>query len=373
MGDLGGEKLCIEITNYIDVKLGKVLKIVRYTGDVRLTSQLPQRSKPLYEQTYLALRSAILTGEIAVNERLIESQLAQRFQVSRTPVREAIRRLQQENLLASDGDGALHITKLSLHDAIKLYDCRIALEQLSVVGACENATAEQLKAIEQTLIQAENLAQQGHKQLPDELLDLNFDFHRLIAESSDNPWLVPLLDHLSNHTRLLRTQTLQAEPDITNIHSEHRQVYEAIAHQDAPAAVKYITHHLTASQQRIIEIFERSHLTTLSVEMIPQQEALQCPRCLSFEVSRNGRRMGKQGYICKQCGRQFLDTYESSRYSAEIREKCIALHNNSIGFREIERITGVNHNTIIRWVKSAPAKAYKSNYSRGRESGLKAP
>ncbi len=320
-----------------------------------MTSQLPQRSKPLYEQTYSALRSAILSGEISVDERLIESQLAQRFQVSRTPVREAIRRLQQENLLASDGDGALYITKLSLHDAIKLYDCRIALEQLSVVGACENATTEQLKAIEQTLVQAESLAQQGHKQLQDKLLDLNFDFHRLIAQSSDNPWLVPLLDRLSNHTRLLRTQTLQTEPDITNIHSEHRQVYEAIAHRDAPAAVKYITHHLTASQQRIVEIFERSHLTT-SAETIPQQEALQCPRCLSFEVSRNGRRMGKQGYICKQCRRQFLATYESSRYSAEIQQKCITLHNNGMGFREIERITGVNHNTIIRWVKSAQDK-----------------
>ncbi|WP_289501184.1 FCD domain-containing protein [Gloeocapsopsis sp. IPPAS B-1203] len=324
-----------------------------------MTSQLPQRSKPLYEQTYLALRSAILTGEIAVNERLIESQLAQRFQVSRTPVREAIRRLQQENLLASDGDGALHITKLSLHDAIKLYDCRIALEQLSVVGACENATAEQLKAIEQTLIQAESLAQRGHKQLHDKLLDFNFDFHRLIAESSDNPWLVPLLDHLSSHTRLLRTQTLQTEPDITNIHREHRQVYEAIAHHDAPTAVKYITHHLAASQQRIIEIFERS-LPISSAEK-PQQEALQCPRCLSFEVSRNGRRMGKQGYICKQCGRQFLATYESSRYSAEIQQKCITLHNKGIGFREIEKLTGVNHNTIIRWVKSTSAKVYKSN------------
>ncbi|MUL36218.1 FCD domain-containing protein [Gloeocapsopsis dulcis] len=322
-----------------------------------MTSQLPQRSQPLYEQTYLALRSAILSGEIAVDERLIESQLAQRFQVSRTPVREAIRRLQQENLLASN-DGALYITRLSLHDAIKLYDCRIALEQLSVVGACKNATAAQLKAIEQTVIQAENLMQRGHYQLQNRLLDLNFDFHRLIAQSSDNPWLVPLLDHLSNHTKLLRTQTLQAEPDITNIHSEHRQVYEAIARRDAPDAVEYITHHLTASQQRIAEIFERSHLEAMPAEIssFQPQVAIQCPRCQSFEVSRNGRRMGKQGYICRQCGRQFLTSYKSSRHSAEIREKCLTLHASGIGFREIERIVGVNHNTIIRWVKSAQDK-----------------
>lgn len=321
-----------------------------------MTSQLPQRSKPLYEQTYLALRSAILSGEISVDERLIESQLAQRFQVSRTPVREAIRRLQQENLLACATDGALYITKLSLHDAIRLYDCRIALEQLSVVGACENATAGQLKSIEQTVIQAENLAQRGHHQLQNRLLDLNFDFHRLIAQSSDNPWLVPLLEHLSSHTKLLRTQTLQTEPDITNIYKEHRQVYEAIARRDAPAAVKYIVEHLTASQQRIIEIFERSHSKTPAMPTL-QHETIKCPRCLAFEVSRNGRRMGKQGYICKQCGRQFLATYESSRHSVQMREKCIDLHSNGIKFREIERITGVNHNTIIRWVKSTQDNA----------------
>lgn len=55
----------------------------------------------------------------------------------------------------------------------------------------------------------------------------------------------------------------------------------------------------------------------------------------------------QQNYVCRNCGRQFLSTYETSKYSPEIRERCIALDPNGNGFREIERITGVNHNMVI--------------------------
>ncbi|NJO79941.1 MAG: FCD domain-containing protein [Cyanobacteria bacterium RM1_2_2] len=316
--------------------------------------RLPPR-KTLYEQAYLTLRSAILAGEIDIQERLIETQLAERFQMSRTPIREAIRRLQQEKLLTSDSNGGIYVTKPALHDAIKLYDCRIALEQLAVMGACEHATNAQLQDLEQIVVQSANLEKQTEENRKNRLLDLNFRFHRLIAQSSDNPWLVPLLEQLSSQTRLLRIQTLSDTPDVIKIHAEHCQIYEAIANRDAETAVQSITVHLKASQQRITHIFQQYELTVPS-----QTEALlpiQCPHCQSEAVNRNGRRGSnqnhKQNYVCRNCGRQFLSTYENHRYSPEMREHCIALHRNGSGFREIERMTGVNHNTVIRWVKAA--------------------
>lgn len=315
--------------------------------------RLPAR-KPLYEQAYLALRSAILAGEISIHERLVETQLAKRFQMSRTPIREAIRRLQQENLLTSDSDGGVYVTKPSLHDAIKLYDCRIALEQLAVAGACEHATSAQLQTLEQIVLQSVNLETQIDHNLKNRLLDLNFRFHRLIAQSSDNSWLVPLLEQLSSQTRLLRMQTLSDSPDITSIHAEHRQIYQAIASRDVETAVRAMTEHLTASQQRIIQIFHQ-------LESVHSAEApsppVQCPHCQSVTVNRNGRRANKQNYVCRNCGRQFLSICETNKYSLEIREQCLSLHRSGSGFREIERITGVNHNTVIRWVKAAQSKA----------------
>ncbi len=77
-----------------------------------------------------------------------------------------------------------------------------------------------------------------------------------------------------------------------------------------------------------------------------------CPDCQSDRVAKNGRQQGKQRYICKGCGRQFVDWYTERGYPLEIRQECLDLHQQGVSFREIERSTGVSHNTVINWVKS---------------------
>jgi transposase-like protein len=81
-----------------------------------------------------------------------------------------------------------------------------------------------------------------------------------------------------------------------------------------------------------------------------------CPDCQSDRVAKNGRQQGKQRYICRGCGRQFVDRYVERGYSLEIRQKCLDLHRAGVSFREIERSTGVSHNTVINWVKSLESK-----------------
>jgi DNA-binding GntR family transcriptional regulator len=279
-----------------------------------LSQKAPSRSGSLYEQTYLALRSAILSGDIAADERLIETQLADQLEVSRTPVREAIRRLQQESLIQMDSAGGLYIVKLSLKDAIKLYDCRIALERLAVLEACEYATSHHLQLIEQNLVLAEAAAetsQSGHgKPTVDSirLLELSCEFHQLIAKSSGNTWVVSLLDQISQKITLIRVQTLKGLDQLLDIDIEHRQIYEAIARRDGAAAEQQMVNHLRASQTRIVEVFQQ-------VERAAQasfDHRIKCPRCGAFEISRNGRRAGRQNYLCKSCGRQFLEYGTSS-------------------------------------------------------------
>jgi transposase-like protein/AcrR family transcriptional regulator len=77
-----------------------------------------------------------------------------------------------------------------------------------------------------------------------------------------------------------------------------------------------------------------------------------CPACQGDRVAKNGRQQGKQRYVCRGCGRQFLDRYTPRGYPQEIRQKCLDLHAQGIGFREIERQTGVDCNTVINWVKN---------------------
>ena len=78
---------------------------------------------------------------------------------------------------------------------------------------------------------------------------------------------------------------------------------------------------------------------------------MECPRCNSSKIRKNGHRRGKQNYQCKECGRQFIDEYTTRGYSKQVKENCLTMYVNGLGFRAIERVTGVNHNTVIRWVR----------------------
>ncbi|MBF2000086.1 MAG: GntR family transcriptional regulator [Synechococcales cyanobacterium M58_A2018_015] len=227
-----------------------------------------QRSKSLHEQTYQALRTSILSGDFAPSERLVETQLAQQLQVSRTPIREALRQLQKDGLVTADGSGGLQVTSISVIDAVQLYDCRLALEQLSVAGACAQATQRQLAQLEDYVVQAEALVPGKSPNLKVmQLLNLDYGFHRLIAESSGNRWLVGLLDQVFDKMALLRVQTTQHNPEVLEIRIEHRQIYQAIAERQVDRAVAAIRSHLMASQARVVG--EVQQLSTANPSSLP--------------------------------------------------------------------------------------------------------
>lgn len=219
-----------------------------------LSSVVPiQRSKSLHEQTYQAIRTSILLGDLAPGERLVETQLAQRLQVSRTPIREAIRQLQKDGLVSSDGMGGLQVMTISAADAAQLYDCRLALEQLSVSGACLQANEAQVQQLQSYVLQAETLMRDPPADLNVmQLLDLDYGFHRQIAESSGNRWLVSILEQVFDKMMLLRVQTTRHNPEVLEIRIEHRQIYEAIAQRQTEAALAAIQEHLLASKNRVV-------------------------------------------------------------------------------------------------------------------------
>ncbi len=224
-----------------------------------------QRSKSLHEQTYQVLRASILSGDLAPGERLVETQLAQKLQVSRTPIREAIRQLQKDGLVTADGLGGLQVITISADNAAQLYDCRLALEQLAVVQACAQVTVEQLKQLENYVLQAEQLISQSPQPLTVmDLLDLDYGFHRFIAESSGNQCLVTLLDQVFDKMMLLRVQTTQRNPKVLEIRIEHRQIYAAIAQRQPEAALNAIQEHLLASKARVMKELQQPYSSLLS-------------------------------------------------------------------------------------------------------------
>lgn len=79
---------------------------------------------------------------------------------------------------------------------------------------------------------------------------------------------------------------------------------------------------------------------------------MECPECKSRHIRKNGKRRGKQNYICVDCSRQFIDHYTPVQgYSDEVKRECLKLSVNGMGFRAIERVKGVHHTTVIYWLK----------------------
>ena len=214
-----------------------------------------QRAQSLHEQTYQTLRAAILSGEMKAGTRLVETQLAEMLQVSRTPIREAFRQLQRENLVLPDPvSGGMRVATLSVIDAMQLYDCRIALEQLAVSESCRNITDAQLAAIDLSVQQAEQALNHETRSLTGfQLLHLDYQFHRLLAEGSGNVWLVQMLDQVFDKMALLRLRTLLHNPGVLEIRSEHRRIFQAVCDRDAIAATQAICAHLTASKSRVAQ------------------------------------------------------------------------------------------------------------------------
>jgi AcrR family transcriptional regulator len=85
-------------------------------------------------------------------------------------------------------------------------------------------------------------------------------------------------------------------------------------------------------------------------DLLPHSNVMMCVNCASDRVAKNGHRHGKQRYICKACGKQFTDEYTQRGYPPEVKQQCLALHQQGMSFRQIERETGVSHNTVINWV-----------------------
>lgn len=225
-----------------------------------------EKNQSLRQQVYQALRQIILKGDLASGERIVETTLAKQLQVSRTPIREAIGQLQQEKLIVANSTGGLRVTTLSVQDAVQLYDCRLALEQLAIVSACEQITPKQLKQLEKYVLLAEKLAHPSSKSDSLKLLEIDYQFHHLIAESSGNKWLLTLLEQVFDQMSLLRVQTTRHNPQVLEIRLEHRQVYNAIAEKNSDLAQATIKEHLIASKARVVqelEIINQAEITSI--------------------------------------------------------------------------------------------------------------
>lgn len=213
-----------------------------------------QRSEPLVNQVYQHLREQILSGALPGGEKIVETHLASELQISRSPVREAIRLLTMEQLLRQQ-DGAVRVFEPTLEDCLELYDLRLALEPAAVRMAA--AHVSQGSETKRLAILAQNIADTEvalHAGDTSQIPELNTVFHGTIWEIAGNTRFIRILDNISTVIRYYGRLVLRMNNQQTNILAEHSSIYQALKEGDGEAAAEYMHIHISKD----LEVVEKS-------------------------------------------------------------------------------------------------------------------
>ena len=203
---------------------------------------------PLRDVVFNTLRKAILKGELKPGERLMEIALAERLGVSRTPVREAMRKLELEGLVVMiprRGAQVANITEKDLNDVLEV---RIALENLSIENACMRMTEEQLEELWNAAKNFEATMAEGNLV---KLAEADVAFHEVIYKSSDNRRLNQVLNNLREQIYRYRVEYLKLKERHPQIIQEHNDIVESIEKGEKERATKVTCTHIDNHVQTV--------------------------------------------------------------------------------------------------------------------------
>ena len=204
---------------------------------------------PLRDVVFNTLRKAILTGQLKPGERLMEVHLANRLGVSRTPIREAIRKLELEGLvimIPRRGAEVAGITEKSLKDVLEV---RRALDALSVELACDRITQEDTRRLLDACKQFEGAVREGE---PSVIASADVALHDIIVEATGNARLQQLVNNLSEQMYRFRFVYIKEESRHDNLIAEHREIYESIVSRDKERAAAAAKLHIDNQERSII-------------------------------------------------------------------------------------------------------------------------
>lgn len=196
-------------------------------------------SKPQHKDAYDMILDAIDGGIYRPGSRLVESELADRFGVSRTPVREALQRLETQSLLTRDGR-SLIVASLDHAQMAELYAVRTELEALAARLAAQHAAAEEVRVLREMAESDRSLLDD-----PQALSRANRRFHKQIHLASHNRYLVQQLDLVHRSMALMATTSLAAKGRGEKALAEHDDIVNAIAARDGDAAADALRRHLS--------------------------------------------------------------------------------------------------------------------------------
>ncbi|MBE3574753.1 MAG: GntR family transcriptional regulator [Firmicutes bacterium] len=206
--------------------------------------------KPLRELVFESLRQAIMTGQLRPGERLMEVQLANELGVSRTPVREAIRKLELEGLVVMIPRKGAYVSRMSTRDIQEVFEIRATLEGLAATLAVERATEQELDELQALLGRiAECIARNDVKTM----VEVDTEFHRQLFQCAHNSRLVQIMQNLREYVQRFRSTSLAYPGRMKVALDEHRQVVQAIRRRDREQAQALAYWHIVSAEKGLMD------------------------------------------------------------------------------------------------------------------------
>jgi DNA-binding GntR family transcriptional regulator len=211
----------------------------------------PLKRRRLVDDAVQTLRTAILNGRIADGARLRQTDLADQLGISRTPIREALVRLQQEGLVELLPGGGVRVKVLDLDDAVELYDVREVLDGLAARLAAGYADSASLARLDKALARQAVCVQRGDA---GPWFAAHVAFHEEIMRAAGNRRLIGLASVVRLSIRHFHPLLLRTPLRLEHAYAEHRAIYDAIRTHDGDAAERLARAHIMSAKEIVLKI-----------------------------------------------------------------------------------------------------------------------
>ena len=209
-----------------------------------------QNHKPLREMVYEELKIQILTGAIVPGTRMMEVDLAEEMGVSRTPIREAIRKLEKEGLVTIEPRRGAYASMISTQDMVEILEVRQDLEGLAAYFAATRMSPVEMEELREVADRYNAAVKEGNMK---DMIRYDTQFHRMIVDSCNNKILVNMVEQLQELVLRFRYIYYDNFRRADNMPAEHREIIEAIASGDEDRARAAADVHIDRLKQLVIE------------------------------------------------------------------------------------------------------------------------
>ncbi|MEF9917858.1 MAG: GntR family transcriptional regulator [Eubacterium sp.] len=209
--------------------------------------------KPLREIVFETIRNAIVIGELKPGQRLMEVQLAEQLGVSRTPVRESIRKLELEGLVKMVPRKGAYVTPMSIDDLRDMMEIRRALEALSAELAAKNATVEDIEQLKKS---NKGFEESALKNDESGIIEYDIKFHETIYKATHNEKLCQMINSLREQMQRIRVEYVHHIEDKTPLIGQHQIIIENIEkHQEEEASVS-ASNHIKITEKDMVAVLD---------------------------------------------------------------------------------------------------------------------